>query len=79
MGMGAGGYTSAQEQQMLASPEAFNRPINRAYPFTPFEMAKIQDMDDFLDGIIPRLPIVLTTHDVLSEDWGRLMNVSNLC
>lgn len=78
MGMGAGGYTTAQEQQMLASPEAFNRPINRAYPFTPFEMAKIQDMDDFLDGIMPRLPIVLTTHDVLPEDWGRLMNVSNL-
>lgn len=62
------------EQQLLSSPDAFHRPINRAQTFTPFELMKIQDMDEFMD-VIPRLPIVLTTHDVLPEDWGRLMGV----
>ncbi|KLO15759.1 hypothetical protein SCHPADRAFT_248452 [Schizopora paradoxa] len=67
----------AGDQELLATPEAFSRPINRAQTFTPFEMMKIQDLDDFLRNI-PRLPVVLTTHDVYAEEWGRLMGVSDL-
>jgi hypothetical protein len=33
---------------------------------------KIQDMDDFLDNI-PRMPLVMQTHDCYHEDWIRLM------
>ena len=74
----AGAYGGLSEQQMLASPEAFNRPLNRALAFTPFEMMKVQDMDDFMsNGGLPRIPPVLMTHDVMAEDWVRLMNVSN--
>ncbi|THG99135.1 hypothetical protein EW145_g7319 [Phellinidium pouzarii] len=70
----AGGYGAAPEQHLLASPEAFSRPINRAQAFTPFNMMKIQDLDDFLDDIISARAPVLGTHDVMPEDWGRLMN-----
>lgn len=64
------------EQDLLATPEAFSRPLNRAVTFTPFEIQKIQDLDDFLRNI-PRFPVVLSTHDVYAEDWGRLMGVSD--
>ncbi|KAI0080703.1 hypothetical protein K474DRAFT_1657513, partial [Panus rudis PR-1116 ss-1] len=36
---------------------------------------KIQDMDDFFENI-PRMPLVLVTHDVYHEDWIRFMTVS---
>jgi len=35
-------------------------------------MMKIRDLDDFVEDL-PRLPIVLTTHDIVYEDWQRLM------
>ncbi|KAI5122152.1 hypothetical protein M0805_007052 [Coniferiporia weirii] len=70
-----GGYGAPPpEQQLLGSPEAFSRAINRAQTFTPFSMLKVQDMEDFLDDVILARPPVLGTHDVQPEDWGRLMN-----
>lgn len=65
----------AQPQAMLAAPEGFSRPPNRAQPYTQFEMLKISDMDDLLETT-PRMPAVLMPHDVYHEDWIRLMNVS---
>jgi hypothetical protein len=62
-------------EQPIAVPEAFSRPINRAVTFTPFELTKVQDMDDFLEAP-PRMPPVLQTHDVMRDEWARLMNVS---
>lgn len=78
----AGGYgapppaSASALDQLLASPDAFSRPINRAQAFTPFSMLKINDLDDFLDEQIAARPAVLGTHDVMPEDWGRFMNVS---
>ncbi|KAJ3743349.1 hypothetical protein DFH05DRAFT_1200113 [Lentinula detonsa] len=57
----------------LAAPECFSRPINAAHPYTPFEPMRIQDMDLFLESL-PRMPIVLQTHDVYSADWARLVD-----
>lgn len=62
---------------MLAAPEGFSRPPNLAQPYTPFEVMKIQDMDDFLD-VLPRMPKVLLTHDVYHDDWIRFATVSLL-
>ena len=73
--VGGYGAPSMPQEHLLASPEAFNRPINRALAFTPFQMLKLQDMDDFLDDLIRPQPPILSTHDVLPEDWGRFMNV----
>ena len=64
------------QQEMLSSPEAFTRPVNRAQTFTPFNMLPVTDMEDFLRDVIHPRPAVLSTHDVQPEDWGRLMNVS---
>ncbi|KAE9405987.1 hypothetical protein BT96DRAFT_294677 [Gymnopus androsaceus JB14] len=78
-GMGPGvGYSNTQGMPpsmvpSLAAPECFSRPINAAHPYTPFETMKIQDMDVFLESL-PRMPIVLQTHDVYTEDWTRLMD-----
>ena len=60
---------------MLAAPEGFSRPPNLAQSYTPFDIIKIQDMEDFYENI-PRMPLVLVTHDVYHEDWIRLMTVS---
>ncbi|OAX39158.1 hypothetical protein K503DRAFT_865628 [Rhizopogon vinicolor AM-OR11-026] len=57
----------------LAAPEAFSRPPNAAQPYTPFNVMRVQDMDDFYDQI-PRMPLVLDTHDVYHQDWIRFMN-----
>ena len=73
--LGGYGAPSMPQEHLLASPEAFNRPINRALAFTPFQMLKLQDMDDFLDDLIRPQPPILSTHDVLPEDCGRFMNV----
>lgn len=70
---GPGNYQAAPQEQ-LAAPPGFSRPINAAQPYTPFEAMKIQDMDDFLDNI-PRMPLVMQTHDCYHEDWIRLMQV----
>ncbi|KAI0722154.1 hypothetical protein C8T65DRAFT_704706 [Cerioporus squamosus] len=71
-GSGIGAHASPRQQQMLSVPEGFNRPPNRAHPYTQFEMMKIGDMDDFLEHM-PRMPAVLMPHDVYHEDWIRLM------
>lgn len=72
--VGGFGGPGLPQEQLLASPEAFNRAINRNLPFTPFPMLKIQNMDDFLDDLIRPQPAVLSSHDVQPEDWGRFMN-----
>ena len=59
---------------MLAAPEGFSRPPNLAQPYTRFDPFKIQDMDDFFENI-PRMPLVMETHDVYHPDWIRLMTV----
>ncbi|KAI0723020.1 hypothetical protein C8Q76DRAFT_691598 [Earliella scabrosa] len=61
-----------QPQAMLTVPEGFNRPPNRAQPYTQFEMIKVSDLDELLEGM-PRMPAVLMPHDVYHEDWIRLM------
>ncbi|KAG2370104.1 hypothetical protein BDR07DRAFT_1387780 [Suillus spraguei] len=67
-GAGTGG-----ESLQLAAPEAFSRPPNAAQPYTPFSVMRIQEMDKFYDQI-PRMPLVLDTHDVYHQDWIRFMN-----
>ncbi len=62
------------QQGMLSVPEGFNRPPNRAHPYTQFEMLKIGDLDELLEHL-PRMPAVLMPHDVYHEDWIRLMTV----
>ena len=61
-----------QEEAMLPPPEGFSRPPNAAQSYTYFENLKIQDLDD-LEKSMPRMPAVLTTHDVYHEDWIRFM------
>lgn len=60
--------------QQLTAPEAFSRPANAAQSYTPFNTMKIQEMEQFYDQI-PRMPLVLETHDVYHQDWIRFMNV----
>ena len=60
------------EQGMLPPPEGFSRPPNAAQSYTQFDTLKIQDMDDLMENI-PRMPAVLTTHDVYHQDWIRFM------
>ncbi|KAG2339836.1 hypothetical protein BDR05DRAFT_1002968 [Suillus weaverae] len=67
------GATTGGESLQLAAPEAFSRPPNAAQPYTPFSVMRIQDMDTFYDQI-PRMPLVLDTHDVYHQDWIRFMN-----
>ncbi|KAF9247121.1 hypothetical protein BU15DRAFT_38971 [Melanogaster broomeanus] len=61
------------DQQQLSAPEAFSRPANAAQPYTAFHVMRIQDMEQFYDQI-PRMPLVLDTHDVYHQDWIRFMN-----
>lgn len=65
---------SAVGGDQLTAPEAFGRPANAAQPYTPFATMKIQDMEQFYDQI-PRMPLVLDTHDVYHQDWIRFMSV----
>ncbi|KAF8138682.1 hypothetical protein EV363DRAFT_539850 [Boletus edulis] len=60
-------------EQQLPAPEAFSRPANAAQSYTPFNTMKIQEMEQFYDQI-PRMPLVLETHDVYHQDWIRFMN-----
>ena len=57
---------------MLPPPEGFSRPPNAAQSYTHFENLKVQDLDQ-LEKNIPRMPAVLTTHDVYHEDWIRFI------
>ncbi|KAF8204871.1 hypothetical protein BJ912DRAFT_1052189 [Pholiota molesta] len=61
------------EPQQLPAPEAFSRPINGSNSFLPFEMTKIQDMEDIYDAKMPKMPSVLSSHDIYQEDWKRCM------
>ena len=54
-GQGIGGGIG---QGQLTIPEGFDRPVNAALSYTPFEPMKIQDMDEFLVRL-PRMPLVL--------------------
>ena len=69
-----GGITFPSEATQLAAPEGFSRPVNMALPFTSFPYTFVQGMNRFFDGV-PRMPKVLQAHDVLEEDWIRLMKV----
>ena len=61
-----------QEEVMLPPPEGFSRPPNAAQSYSFFESLRVQDLDD-LEKSMPRMPAVLTTHDVYHEDWIRFM------
>jgi len=69
-----GGYAPQQQDasQQLTTPDAFTRPRNAALSYTPFETIRIQDMDEF-ERNLPKMPLVMQTHDVYHEDWIRLM------
>jgi hypothetical protein len=69
-----GGMLLPSDSGQLAAPEGFSRPINMAMPFTSFPDLFLQGMNRFFDGV-PRMPKVLQAHDVLEEDWMRLMKV----
>ena len=64
---------TAAEQQQLTAPDCFSRSPSVTQSYTPFSMMKIQDMEAFYDQI-PRMPLVLETHDIFHEDWIRFMN-----
>jgi len=66
-------FVGGVDQQQLPAPEAFSRPANAAQSYTPFNPMKIQEMEQFYDQI-PRMPLVLETHDVYHQDWIRFMN-----
>lgn len=59
------------EPQQLPAPEAFSRPINAANSYAPFDNMKVLDMDDLYEPKVPKMPIVLTTHDIYQDDWKR--------
>ena len=61
-----------RDEGMLPPPEGFSRPPNAAQSYTQFDTLKLQDMDDLMENM-PRMPAVLTTHDVYHEDWIRFM------
>jgi hypothetical protein len=63
---------SLQEETMLPPPEGFSRPPNAAQPYTYFENLKVQDLDQLVESL-PRMPAVLTTHDVYHQDWIRFI------
>ncbi|KAF8901649.1 hypothetical protein CPB84DRAFT_1846651 [Gymnopilus junonius] len=67
------------DSQQLPAPEAFFRPFNAANSFAPFDMMKIKDLDDIYDSKYPKMPIVLSTHDVYQEDWKRCMQDLGRC
>jgi hypothetical protein len=69
-----GGMSFPSESTQLAAPEGFSRPVNMALPFTMFPDTFLQGMNRFYDGV-PRMPNVLQAHDVLDDDWMRLMKV----
>lgn len=65
---------SAAGQQILPR---FSRSINPNMSYSEFPTTKIQTMEEFLQvPQLPRLPSILKSHDVSSEDWFHLMNVS---
>jgi hypothetical protein len=66
-----------EDPQQLPAPEAFSRPINAANSFSPFDPLKVLDMDEVYDTHwkLPKMPSLLSTHDVRPDDWKRCMQV----
>jgi hypothetical protein len=64
--------------EQLPPPEGFSRPVDRRLEFAAFDTMKIQNMEEFILATHPpRIPLVLKSHDVETQDWQRLMNVSS--
>ncbi|KAF8631278.1 hypothetical protein AX15_002604 [Amanita polypyramis BW_CC] len=63
-------YTDRSLQPTV--PECFSRAVNPGVAFPPFDPIRVQDMDEFLDHL-PKLPLVVQTHDVNHHDWIRLV------
>ncbi len=65
------------EPQQLPAPEAFSRPIKVASSFTTFDPIRILEMEDVYDTMLklPKMPTVLSSHDIRTEDWKRCMQV----
>lgn len=55
-------------------PDCFSRPLNTTHSYPAFDPIKIQEMDEFLERL-PKLPLVLQSHDVTHHDWIRLTQV----
>ena len=72
------GKSPRTEPQQLPAPESFSRPINAANSYAPFDKIKVLDMDDLYDSKFPKMPMVLTTHDIFPDDWKRCIQVRNL-
>ena len=71
------GNSPRTESHQLPAPEAFSRAINAANSYAPFDNIKVIDMDDLHEAKIPKMPIVLTTHDIYPDDWKRYIQVRN--
>ena len=72
------GNSPCTEPHQLPAPEAFSRAINAANSYAPFDNIKVIDMDDLLhEAKVPKMPIVLTTHDIYPDDWKRYIQVRN--
>lgn len=69
------------ESQQLPAPEAFSRPINVASGFTTFDPIRVLEMEDVYDAMskLPKMPTVLSSHDIRTEDWKRCMQVWIQC
>jgi hypothetical protein len=65
------GNSPHTEPHQLPAPEAFSRAINAANSYAPFDSMKVIDMDDLYEAKVPKMPIVLTTHDIYPDDWKR--------
>jgi len=52
-------------------PDCFTRGVNPTLSFPAFDPIKIQEMDEFFERL-PKLPLVLQSHDVTHHDWIRL-------
>ena len=71
------GNSPRTEPHQLPAPEAFSRAINAANSYAPFDKMKVIDMDDLYEAKVPKMPIVLTTHDIYPDDWKRYTQVRN--
>ena len=71
------GNSPHTDPHQLPAPEAFSRPINAANSYAPFDNMKVVDMDDLYDAKVPKMPVVLTTHDIYPDDWKRCIQVRN--
>jgi hypothetical protein len=66
--------SEAFDRHQPTVPDCFTRGVNPALSFPAFDPIKIQEMDEFLERL-PKLPLVLQSHDVNHHDWIRLTQV----